>query len=320
MYDIFISYRRKKGFAVAKMICELLKAKGVNTFIDLDELSSGTFDDKILEAIEDTPAFVLVLTPGSLDRCGDEGDWLTKEINTAVETGRNIIPVMCDGFEWPEIWPENIPDNIKILSHYHGVVMRYEYVDAMISKIIDYSNCKKAKPAEEILSSKPAVNNDIDDFFKICMADLDEVVGVDLAFHAGSVWHQDIERIEVLGLLADAGKRIRVIVNSPDIADSTSKYMRHKLKKYLAFDEAIQLWKNVEKMYDNVEIRVSEIPLMRIYYSFSMKNPESNKTRVKFYTHGNSRIDLNYCCDFSASDKEYKLFNSEFEFLWDNAK
>lgn len=319
MYDVFISYRRKKGFAVAKMICELLKAKGVNTFIDLDELTSGTFDDKILDAIESTPAFILVLTPGALDRCVDEGDWLTKEINTAVETGRNIIPVMCDGFEWPEVWAEGTPDNIKVLSHYNGIVMRYEYVDAMVSKIIEYSKCKTAMVAEPLVT-KSTVNNDIEDFFKVCMSDLDEVTGVDFAFHAGSIWHQDIERIETLGLLADSGKRIRVIVNTPDIADSTSKYMRHKLKKYLAFDEAIKLWNNIADMYENVEIRISDTPLMRIYYSFSMKNPELNKTRIKFYTHGNSRIDLNYCCDFSASEDAYKLFKSEFEFLWDNAK
>lgn len=321
MYDVFISYRRKYGFAIAKMISELLRKSGVNAFVDLDELRSGTFDDKIIHAIESAPAFVLILTPGALDRCGDKDDWLTKEITAAVESGRNIIPVLCEGFEWPKQWGSEISDTIKLLSNYNSVVMSYEYVDAMIDKIIGYVKGDVVKCAVVgKKTSKELPDNDIDSFFREFVENIDEVCGVDFAFHAGSAWHQDMDRIEVLGALADAGKKIRVIVNSPEVADSISKYMRHKLKKYLAFDEAIALWKNLESMYDNVEVRVSDVPLLRIYYSFNMADPEKNKTKVKFYTHGNSKISMNYAQIFGASSPAYKLYKDEFELLWKLAK
>lgn len=321
MYDIFISYRRKHGFAFAKMISELLKSHGVSAFVDLDELRSGTFDDKIIDAISATPAFVLILTPGALDRCGEKDDWLTREITAAIETGRIIIPFMCDGFEWPKQWGNDIPEKIRLLSNYNSVAMSYDYVDAMINKIIGYAKGEATDSQDNGKRSVQEVStNDIDSFFRKAILTIDDIDGVDLAFHAGSVWHQNIERLEILGALADAGKKIRVIVNTPEVADSASRYMRHKLKRYIAFDEAIALWKNFESLYENVEVRISDIPLMRIYYSFNMVNPENNMTRVKFYTHGNSRIDLNFAQNFNVSDAAYKLFRDEFEFLWKNAK
>ena len=321
MHDIFISYRRKNGFAVAKMIRELLKPRGVNAYVDLDELASGTFDDKIIDAIKSTPSFVLVLTPGALDRCGETDDWLTKEILSAIESERNIVPVMCDGFEWHKQWGDNIPEQIKLLSKYNSVVMSYEYIDAMIDKIIEYvKGYDFLKLRNQDFFAKTRRVDDIGGFFRKIMSNMDEVEGVDFAFHAGSIWHQNIERLEVLSALADAGKKIRVIVNSPDVADSTSKYMRHKLKKYLAFDEAIEVWKNFENMYENVEVRISSVPLMRIYYSFNMIDPKKNMTRVKFYTHGNSKIDMNFSCNFNAADVAYDLYKNEFEFLWNKAK
>jgi hypothetical protein len=112
MYDAFISYRRKNGFAVAKMLRDQLKLKKISAFVDLDELRNGTFDDKILTAIKNSPSFLLILFPGDLDRCAEDDDWLTKEITAAVDSGRNIIPILCDGFKWPKHWNDDIPEKI----------------------------------------------------------------------------------------------------------------------------------------------------------------------------------------------------------------
>ena len=321
MYDVFISYRRKNGFAVAKMFSGLLKSKGINTFVDLDELRSGTFDDKILTAIEGTPSFVLILTPGSLDRCCDADDWLTKEILTAVDSGRNIIPVLCDGFEWPKKWEIDISDKIKMLSKYNSVSMSYDYIDATVDKIIEYANAKNSTISSQVNESNSTQQplGDINGFFNKFINKLDEIEGVDFAFHAGSAWLQDMERLEALTTLCNARIKIRVLVNRPEIAESMSKYMRHKLKKYLSFEDAIDSWLTLRNEYPNLEFRISDIPLLRIYYSFSMKNSAESATRIKFYTHGNPRIDKNFLQDFTGEDDFYKLYKSEFEFLWDNA-
>ena len=138
MYDAFISYRRENGFLAAKMIRELLKAKGVTAYMDLDELTSGTFDDKLLSAIRDCPFFLLILPRGALDRCCEQDDWLTREIVEAVRSGSNIIPVLCDGFAFPKEWPTGVPDEVKKIASYHGIEMSYAYVDAMVVTSLKY--------------------------------------------------------------------------------------------------------------------------------------------------------------------------------------
>lgn len=309
MYDAFISYRRKNGFLAAKMIRELLKSRGVTAYMDLDELRSGTFDDKLLSAIQTIPSFILILPPHALDRCGEKDDWLTKEIVAAVDAGSKIIPVLCDGFEWPKEWDEAIPEKVRMVASYHGVEMSQYYIDAMIDKI-----------AERIRGSSHFGNqSDLDTFFRNRMSNMDDIKSVDLAFHAGSTWHESIDRLDILQDLADAGVPMRVLVNSPEAAETLGVHMRHKLKKYMPFSEAVERWQSFAAMYSNVEVRVSEMPLLRIYYAFTMNNDEESAVRVKYYTYGNARIDKNFSQNFEPRDSCYRLYKSEFEFLWDRA-
>ena len=319
MYDIFISYRRKQGFAVAKLFSGLLQAQGLKSFVDLDELRSGTFDDKILTAIASSPAFLLILTPGALDRCGDDGDWLTREILAAVESGRNIIPVLCDGFVWPKQWDDAIPDKIRMLSMYNSVIMSYEYMDATVDKIVNYIQGDTPPVAPMVQMPAPTQRklDDLDDFFRPNMQNMQDVEGVDFAFHAGSVWHQNIERLEILDALSKAGVRVRVLVNTPETAALMGKHMRHKLKDYLPFEKAIALWRQRAEDYPNLEVRVTSTPLLRICYMFHMKDSSKSSLRVKFYTHGNPKIDANYSQIFTADMPHYRLFQDEFDLLWD---
>lgn len=310
VYDAFISYRRKNGFMAAKMIRELLKSKGVTAFMDLDELKSGTFDDKLLKAIEESPAFILVLPSDALSRCGEKDDWLTKEIVAAVNSGSNIIPVLGDGFEWPKEWDKNVPEQVKCLSSYNGVEMSQYYVDAMIDKIIERIRGRSAESG----------NSDIDTFFKNRMKDMGQIKGVDLAFHAGATWLESIDRVDLLEDLAESGVNVRIIINTPESAEILGKHMRHRLKRYTSFSEAIELWKGFCEPYENVRVKVSDIPLLRIYYSFHMANPESDAVRVKYYTYGNAKIDKNFARNFEFTDSCFKLYRTEFEFLWDKAE
>ena len=68
MYDAFISYRRDNGFLMAQVIYDRLKERGINCFLDLEELRSGKFDEKILVAIQQAHTFILILPRNALDR------------------------------------------------------------------------------------------------------------------------------------------------------------------------------------------------------------------------------------------------------------
>lgn len=106
--DIFISYRRQGGREVARTLNLALAAMGYeNIFFDFNSLRDGLFNEKILDAINVCKDFILVLTPGSMDRCVNEDDWVRTEISAAIDAGCNIVPVTIDdnGITFPEDFP-----------------------------------------------------------------------------------------------------------------------------------------------------------------------------------------------------------------------
>ena len=101
-YHGFISYRRDGGADVAIAVRAHLQMRRLNTFLDVDELATGPFGPHLLRAIEQSPSFLLILSPKSLDRVQEPGDWLRAEIAHAIRTRRTIIPIVMDGFHFPD--------------------------------------------------------------------------------------------------------------------------------------------------------------------------------------------------------------------------
>lgn len=131
-YQIFVSYRRDGGEALACLISEKLKQNGFETFYDVDSLRSGKFNEEIFHVIDSCSDVVVVLPQNGLDRCANEGDWVRKEIAYAIKTNKNIIPVMMRNFEFPEELPYDIDD----LRHFNGISANMEYFDAAFSKLL----------------------------------------------------------------------------------------------------------------------------------------------------------------------------------------
>ena len=120
-YEAFISYRRENGFLMAQVIHDRLEEKGLRCFLDLEELRSGQFDEKIYVAIQESHSFILILPKNALNRCVNEDDWVRKEIMAAVKYNKTIIHVMYDGFKWRKKWKVGIPEEIKNLETTNGV-------------------------------------------------------------------------------------------------------------------------------------------------------------------------------------------------------
>lgn len=96
-YDVFISYRRdKRGVAGAHLVKAQLEKIGYRVFLDVEELRQGDFNKALLARIESIKHFVVILTPNSLERCYQKGDWLYREIKCAFKHKRNIVPIMFD--------------------------------------------------------------------------------------------------------------------------------------------------------------------------------------------------------------------------------
>ncbi len=118
-YDIFISYRREGGYQTADSIYQRLVNAGYSVFLDLEQLNSGKFNEKLLKVIDGCQDFIMVLPPNALDRCINEDDWVRKEVEFAIKAGKNIIPVMLKGFEWP--YEDKLPESLKELPNFNGI-------------------------------------------------------------------------------------------------------------------------------------------------------------------------------------------------------
>lgn len=112
-YDVFISYRREGGLDFARSIAYYLRIEGLQCFFDQRELKTGQFNQQIYTAIDNSRYFLAVITPGSLERCAGENDWVRNEIEHAIEQGLTIIPVAIRGEKLS--FPDNLPASMEKL-------------------------------------------------------------------------------------------------------------------------------------------------------------------------------------------------------------
>lgn len=321
-YDAFISYRRENGFLMAQVIHDRLKERGLNCFLDLEELRSGKFDEKILVAIHEAPNFIMILPKNALNRCVNENDWVRREILAAVSEGKTIIPVMYDGFKWPAKWPEKMPEEIKTLETHNGVSGSQEYLPAMLDKIVSYMTDIHPLPqkAKEQEQSKFAKMMGSTEFFLEGLKRYDHISSVDMAFHAGGEWRRKSEKVDILQNLIDKKIILRVLVNSPEAAEIVCSHMKQPLKKYAGFDKCVEDWTELATMFpDNIKVRIAELPLMHRLYIVRGSSPEEGQLNIKYYTYGNYTPDKDFRLCFEAPGPEYELYTKEFDYLWEKS-
>lgn len=137
-YDIFISYRREGGKNYARVIKPELEKRGFKVFLDFDELKDGKFDQRILDAIDDAPIFMLILSNGCLDRCVNDDDWVRQEILHADRSGKHIVPVEVDkSFRQ---MPDMVPDDVKnvVGQHQFSQVDSETLLQASMDELVHY--------------------------------------------------------------------------------------------------------------------------------------------------------------------------------------
>lgn len=152
-YDIFISYRRT-AYETANLIATRLKAAGYSVFFDVETMRSGKFNEQLYDVIGQCKDFLLVLSPNALDRCKNKDDWVRLEACKAMECGKNIIPVMLNGFHWPE----PMPNGMEELSNYQAIAANsVEYFDMAIKKLQEqYLHSKPKLPILRVLKAAAA--------------------------------------------------------------------------------------------------------------------------------------------------------------------
>lgn len=118
---VFISYRRK-DISWALAVYQYLTSQKYDVFFDYTHIPSGDFEQIIVSNIKARAHFVLILTPTALDRTSNSGDWLRREIETAIDEKRNIIPLFFDDFSFssPNV-KEKLTGKMADISRYNGL-------------------------------------------------------------------------------------------------------------------------------------------------------------------------------------------------------
>jgi tetratricopeptide (TPR) repeat protein len=132
---VFISYRRT-NFSWAVAIFQDLKHNGYDVFLDYTGIASGAFESVILENIRASAHFLVLLTPSALERCGDPTDLLRREIEAALDSRRNIVPLTVEGFDFgaPAIANQLI-GKLALLKQYNALSIAPEFFFEAMEKL-----------------------------------------------------------------------------------------------------------------------------------------------------------------------------------------
>lgn len=133
---VFISYRRTNSF-MALAVYQALSHQGYDCFLDYQNIDSGAFDQIILNQVKARAHFILILTPSALERCSEPGDWLRREIETAIDHKRNIVPLMFEGFDYgdPSI-AKHLTGKLSVLSTYNALRVPADFFEEAIARLM----------------------------------------------------------------------------------------------------------------------------------------------------------------------------------------
>ena len=132
--SVFISYRRHASSFIARAVFQDLHAHGFDVFMDVESIDSGTFDIILLGQIAARTHFLLILTPGTLDRCANPEDWLRREIEEAMRLKRNIVPIFANDFDMNAARPF-LTGSLAELPRFNGVNITHEFFDAAMERV-----------------------------------------------------------------------------------------------------------------------------------------------------------------------------------------
>lgn len=134
---VFISYRRTNQ-AHAIKIYQLLQEAGYDPFLDVKDLGAGAWRAIIQREIQRRAHFVLLLTPSAVQRFTEPNDVMRFEIETALDSKRNLVPLMFEGFSYsdPRIH-DYLTGKLAILSEYNAFPINWRRLKKDIQDLID---------------------------------------------------------------------------------------------------------------------------------------------------------------------------------------
>jgi len=146
--SVFISYRRGASKLFARSLFLDLSQRGFDPFLDVETIGAGEFETVILTEIGARPHFLVLISPGALERCAAEGDWLRREFEEAKQLGRNIVPVIEEGQSLDGL-KQLLPPSMNGLFGYNAVTFHHDLWAGCMEKL-----CGFLKPVSVTLQAR----------------------------------------------------------------------------------------------------------------------------------------------------------------------
>src|ERR1700736_541348 len=104
MADVFVSYSRRDGEFVRRLAGSI-EDRGKQVWLDTEGIADGeVFPQAIRTAIEQSDAFLFVITPAAV-----ESSYCENEVEYARELQKRIVPILCEPVPDPQL-PAEIRD------------------------------------------------------------------------------------------------------------------------------------------------------------------------------------------------------------------
>ncbi len=135
---VYLSYRRSFSHYLALSLFHALRARGFDVY-----MNAGDYDlrDSIdLAQIEARPHFLIVLTPCLIETLQNADDPMWREIEQAIHTRRNIVPLLTNGFTFNNSF---LPPELGVLRRYHALTVTLDTLaDAAAALDSHYLNAR----------------------------------------------------------------------------------------------------------------------------------------------------------------------------------
>lgn len=131
---VFISYRRSVSAFIARAVFQDLRYHEFDVFMDVESIDAGAFDTVILNQIAARTHFVVILTPGAVERCLEPEDWLRREVEHAMQLERNIVPLLVNNFDFRDA-EKYLTGALSSLSRYNSLTVPHDYFEEAMTRL-----------------------------------------------------------------------------------------------------------------------------------------------------------------------------------------
>lgn len=323
--DVFISYRRNTGGVYADLFAEFFTQHGISFFWDVKSLhdQTGEFPEILRDNILAAQDFLLILSPGVFDGLGEDAIFV-QEINLALREHKNMIPVLCGGFSFPQ----QLPASLSVLPRLEGVQAhdkkfdRTELLLDVLSKMTKTGARQRALAA--LMRGTPLESRQTVEKREPLTTRLSgKIRSIDICVLAGqAILSANREYLE--SALA-GGARCRVVMLDPE-SPAAKEAAQYKISggsprtRSRIIPNAYYDMLDWRQEWEGFDCRVTDWYLPCAIFCVETEDASRSTIKVDYYSFGCP--DSERRCVFIHPDDvdNYQFYRNQFEYIWAHAR